>query len=764
MDLSSVWLRTAHLIPYKLGVPVPDTSDNNVNHNEMTSYDLAEIIASTPRSSPAILRKSGSGDDGRRSKSSFDERLQDKLLLPRPSSSSLVDENNIQQSDGDDDSSNATNTISISSDSTTFDTVRTLFRTAAKALECELRHHHQQQHLQSGCTTTSSSTSSKNHDTDTTETLLNICIKANCHWIPGRIEVMGKHTDYAGGNSLVCATTGRGMAMVSTFIDGEDKVAVDDEIDVVANDAINGNSNGDGPNRSMNVTIVSVLPPGMQHHANNKTTTIAPYQVEGRTVVHHTIHISDNHQVVEENDEDCDEPTRATDWTIYPTAVIERLHHNFGLIRYGGSGEGGGGHLFIAISSKLPPASGLSTSSALVTGLFLAVNSHMHLSTSDRFRTAIGDDGDKNNMYNLSTYLGNVENGRDYINKGVVLEGTEQGGVGTFGGSEDHAAILLGKIGELRLLSFCPTRPASIDMMPVSSDTVDENQADEDVSLYPIADKIDSVILLPADVTFVIAYSGVKAEKAGGVDGDSAASMGYNSASDLARCTLNAYLVGGGGSDSSEQSDDIQTLADAIRWECKHVPSASFSNIRCEMMRRIKSGAMTMMVGANSSDGGDSKSLVQRFVHFYNESEYFVPAAAFALSRKKYDLLGAVVDSSHCGAVNLLRNQTEETAWLPLWARCKEHALQLSPLLVVDMQDVADHLTNNSRRIIALASSAFGAGYGGSCWALVYRHEAHEFARQWQTAFEERFPPTKQINEVVREFFVADPGPGAFRV
>ena len=26
-------------------------------------------------------------------------------------------------------------------------------------------------------------------------------------WVPGRIEVFGKHTDYAGGRALVCATT-----------------------------------------------------------------------------------------------------------------------------------------------------------------------------------------------------------------------------------------------------------------------------------------------------------------------------------------------------------------------------------------------------------------------------------------------------------------------------------------------------------------------------------------------------------------------------
>src|SRR5947209_1278209 len=30
---------------------------------------------------------------------------------------------------------------------------------------------------------------------------------AHCAWfVPGRVEVLGKHTDYAGGRSLVCAT------------------------------------------------------------------------------------------------------------------------------------------------------------------------------------------------------------------------------------------------------------------------------------------------------------------------------------------------------------------------------------------------------------------------------------------------------------------------------------------------------------------------------------------------------------------------------
>ena len=38
--------------------------------------------------------------------------------------------------------------------------------------------------------------------------------RAAAFWVPGRIELMGKHTDYAGGRSLLCAVN-RGFAVVS---------------------------------------------------------------------------------------------------------------------------------------------------------------------------------------------------------------------------------------------------------------------------------------------------------------------------------------------------------------------------------------------------------------------------------------------------------------------------------------------------------------------------------------------------------------------
>ena len=165
-----------------------------------------------------------------------------------------------------------------------------------------------------------------------------------------------------------------------------------------------------------------------------------------------------------------------------------------------------------------------------------------------------------------------------------------------------------------------------------------------------------------------------------------------------------------------------------------------------------------------------STALIRRFEQFYDESEHFVPAAAYAISKEKYDLLGPIVDASHRGAVNLLQNQIEETAWLPLRGRGMENDLQLEPLSVgsshsPDLTGLSYFDATKQSRIKALAASAFGAGFGGSCWASVPRHQAQEFAKQWRQAYDERFPP-KDINggSLMREFFLADPGQGAFRV
>jgi len=566
------------------------------------------------------------------------------------------------------------------------------------------------------------------------------------------------------------------------------------------------------------VTIVSVLPPGMESRADENKSTLAPFSVNGRPVVHHTIHLplkdNDSTEVVSEKiiqsskSTEVESGPNTVDWTIYPTAVVHRLHHNFGLFPHYATDNAEKSkdnndpykklsipknfHIIIAISSNLPPASGLSTSSAFVTGIFLVLDSHLGLHRTESYRRAIGvrrtenytllaNDKDEcddiygeDEVYNLSTYLGNVENGQDYVmtrhqsqkKDPIVLKGTA--GVGTFGGSEDHAAILMGKQGQLRLLSFCPTRPASFRFRSNGHDIGDVSvtscEVDEDERSYDLIYQ-GSVVHMPPDLAFVVAYSGTKAEKAGGVDGATAASEGYNNASELARKALDAYLFGEGTNRDDEL--EMKTLADAVRWERRRLGIRSTSGMGImqqsdKIKKCISDQICSRESTANEERGAEAVDssenyrtiLVQRFEQFYDESEFLVPTAAYALENEKYEMLGSIVDKSHQGAVNILRNQIEETAWLPLSARGMK-----------DQYSGSSSSTSpqfSSTPVKAFAASAFGAGFGGSCWALVCRNRARHFARQWLNSFNSAFPPGS--SGLHREFFVTEPGPGAFCV
>jgi galactokinase len=59
-----------------------------------------------------------------------------------------------------------------------------------------------------------------------------------------------------------------------------------------------------------------------------------------------------------------------------------------------------------------------------------------------------------------------------------------------------------------------------------------------------------------------------------------------------------------------------------------------------------------------------------------------------------------------------------------------------------------------------VAASAFGAGFGGSVWAMIAEPDAEPFRDHWEAdylaAFPERRPEAR--------FFVTRPGPGASRI
>ena len=104
--------------------------------------------------------------------------------------------------------------------------------------------------------------------------------------------------------------------------------------------------------------------------------------------------------------------------------------------------------------------------------------------------------------------------------------------------------------------------------------------------------------------------------------------------------------------------------------------------------------------------------LRDRFTQFVLESTELIPAAGDALAAGDLVRLGQIVDRSHDAAERLLRNQIPETMWLVRDARARG----------------------------AVAASAFGAGFGGSVWALVPADRAESFRETWAEEYARRFP------------------------
>ena len=90
-----------------------------------------------------------------------------------------------------------------------------------------------------------------------------------------------------------------------------------------------------------------------------------------------------------------------------------------------------------------------------------------------------------------------------------------------------------------------------------------------------------------------------------------------------------------------------------------------------------------------------------------------------------------VARSQDAGA-RLLKNQVEQTVWLA------DRATQLG----------------------AIGASAFGAGFGGSVWALVEINDIPIFVDRWRSDYLRRYPAFRES----AEFIVTRPGPSAFEI
>ncbi|MGH7632765.1 MAG: galactokinase family protein, partial [Gemmatimonadaceae bacterium] len=201
----------------------------------------------------------------------------------------------------------------------------------------------------------------------------------------------------------------------------------------------------------------------------------------------------------------------------------------------------------------------------------------------------------------------------------------------------------------------------------------------------------------------VIGVSGITAEKAG------AAREAYNSASLAARAVWERWREVTGRDDES--------LAAAAT----SAPDAP---------DRIRA----MLGGGRSGSGpttADAK-LLDRFDQFYEESEVIIPRAADALQRGDLAAFAALVERSHANVEVLLRNQVPETMLL----------------------------VRSARALGAVAASAFGAGFGGSVWALVPTASAAEFGERWLGSYRRAFPSRAASATVL----TTQAGPAALRV
>jgi galactokinase len=397
------------------------------------------------------------------------------------------------------------------------------------------------------------------------------------YYVPGRIELLGKHTDYAGGRSLLCAVE-RGIRLVAA-------PRTDARVRIV--DARSG--------ERVELELNAGLAPSPGH------------------------------------------------WGTYPVTVARRIASNF-------PGPPSLRGADLAFASDLPPAAGLSSSSALVVAVFTALAAVNGLERRPEYRANI------RSVLDLAGYLGTVENGQSFR----ALAGGSDAGVGTFGGSEDHTAILCSQAGVLGQYAFCPVRH------------------ERDVPF-------------PPGWRLVIAVSGVVADKTGG------ARERYNRAAAQAAAILAAWCG------ATKRSD--ATLAAALA----SAPDAP------AQMRRIVGG-----------------SLGQRFEQFLAESTEIIPAAAESLARGDIAALGPLADRSQQLAERCLENQVPETIGL----------------------------ARRARELGAAAASAFGAGFGGSVWALVLEDAAAEFRTRWAAVYGQDFPAVAPR----AEFFVTGAGPGLGRV
>ena len=192
--------------------------------------------------------------------------------------------------------------------------------------------------------------------------------------------------------------------------------------------------------------------------------------------------------------------------------------------------------------------------------------------------------------------------------------------------------------------------------------------------------------------------SGIEAAKAG------AAMARYNAASLSTRALVEAWRR-----EAGMPASDPMTLAAVL---AQGLDSAR---------------AIRQAVRRHPSRDFDGDTLERRLDHFIAEDAR-VPLALDAIARRDGQAIGGLAQATQEDAERLLGNQIPETSSLA--------ALALESG--------------------AFAASSFGAGFGGSVWALAPASEGEEVLRVWRRRYIEHYPGVENVTG-----FLARPAPAS---
>jgi galactokinase len=128
----------------------------------------------------------------------------------------------------------------------------------------------------------------------------------------------------------------------------------------------------------------------------------------------------------------------------------------------------------------------------------------------------------------------------------------------------------------------------------------------------------------------------------------------------------------------------------------------------------------------------DATALGSRLAQFREECLELIPGAVAAIAAGDAVTLGDRITRSATLGAMALGNQVPETLYL----------------------------AESAPALGAVAASPFGAGFGGSVYALVPSAEGGRFATHWAAGYRERFPAAARH----AEFFVTTPSAGAHEV